>query len=81
LACQIVGHERPIDIQTFYVCLEFGWTKIGTLTRQRFFLKKTKTRQTACSFGWWLMASERKVLLPDCWWLVCSLRKILLAGG
>jgi hypothetical protein len=27
------------------------------------------------------MASERKVLLPDCWWLVCSLRKILLAGG
>jgi hypothetical protein len=23
---------------------------------------------------------ERKVLLADCWWLVCSERKVLLAG-
>jgi hypothetical protein len=25
--------------------------------------------------------SERRVLLADCWWLVCSERKVLLAGG
>jgi hypothetical protein len=28
-----------------------------------------------------LIYSERKVLLVDCWWLVCSERKVLLAGG
>jgi hypothetical protein len=31
--------------------------------------------------GWWLVCSERKVLLAGCWWLVCSERKVLLAGG
>jgi hypothetical protein len=25
--------------------------------------------------------SERRVLLADCWWLVCSERKVLLSGG
>jgi hypothetical protein len=25
--------------------------------------------------------SERRVLLAGCWWLVCSERKVLLAGG
>jgi hypothetical protein len=28
-----------------------------------------------------LIYSERKILLADCWWLVCSERKVLLAGG
>jgi hypothetical protein len=28
-----------------------------------------------------LICSERKVLLADCWWLVYSERKVLLAGG
>jgi hypothetical protein len=28
-----------------------------------------------------LICSERKVLLPGCWWLVYSERKVLLAGG
>jgi hypothetical protein len=32
----------------------------------------------ACSFGWWLMAGA---LLAGCWWLICSERKVLLAGG
>jgi hypothetical protein len=34
-----------------------------------------------CSVGWWLVCSERRVLLAGCWWLVCSERKVLLAGG
>jgi hypothetical protein len=25
--------------------------------------------------------SERKMLLAGCWWLVCSERKVLLVGG
>jgi hypothetical protein len=30
--------------------------------------------------GWcWFVL--RRVLLADCWWLVCSERKVLLAGG
>jgi hypothetical protein len=28
-----------------------------------------------------LIYSERKVLLADYWWLVCSERKVLLADG
>jgi hypothetical protein len=28
-----------------------------------------------------LICFERKVLLADCWWLVYSERKVLLAGG
>jgi hypothetical protein len=28
-----------------------------------------------------LICSESKVLLAGCWWLVCSERKVLLAGG
>jgi hypothetical protein len=28
-----------------------------------------------------LIYSEIKVLLASCWWLVCSERKVLLAGG
>jgi hypothetical protein len=28
-----------------------------------------------------LVCSGIKVLLADCWWLVCSERKVLLAGG
>jgi hypothetical protein len=28
-----------------------------------------------------LICSERKVLLAGCWWLVCSERKVLLADG
>jgi hypothetical protein len=28
-----------------------------------------------------LICAERKVLLADCWWLVSSERKVLLAGG
>jgi hypothetical protein len=35
----------------------------------------------ACSFGWWLICSEWKVLLASCWWLICSERRVLLAGG
>jgi hypothetical protein len=37
--------------------------------------------QTARSVGWWLVYSERRVLLAGCWWLVCCERKVLLAGG
>jgi hypothetical protein len=39
-----------------------------------------ESKLTAYSFGWWLVCSERKVLLAGCWWLVCSERKVLLAG-
>jgi hypothetical protein len=28
-----------------------------------------------------LICSERKLLLTGCWWLVSSERKVLLAGG
>jgi hypothetical protein len=31
--------------------------------------------------GWWLVCSERNLLLAGCWWLVCCERKVLLAGG
>jgi hypothetical protein len=28
-----------------------------------------------------LVCSVRKLLLAGCWWLICSERKVLLAGG
>jgi hypothetical protein len=32
--------------------------------------------------GWlMLICSERKILLADCWWLIYSERKVLLSGG
>jgi hypothetical protein len=34
-----------------------------------------------CSLDWWLVAGvERKVLLAGCWWLICSERKVLMVG-
>jgi hypothetical protein len=32
--------------------------------------------------GWcWFVLREEYVLLAGCWWLVCSERKVLLSGG
>jgi hypothetical protein len=44
------------------------------LSPDSFFLKKTKTRQTACSFGWWLMAGA------DLFWEKSTAAWLLVAG-
>jgi hypothetical protein len=45
-------------------------------------MPKKKGKRTTKGKRWLvLICSERKVLLADCWWLIYSEKKVLLAGG